>query len=65
MHDGYGVCNGAHADPNQAQKKLVDEVLMRMEQGWIPQGGIAHIVVPTSPSATHMYTQAVVKTKAE
>lgn len=60
-NDGYGLCSGVHADPEEAIKKLVNDVLYRMRQGWIPQGGVAHVIAPTSPHATHIYTQAIVR----
>lgn len=59
--DGYGVCNGVDVIPSEAQEKLKNEVLERMAQGWIPQGGIALVVLPTSPNATYMFVQAIVR----
>lgn len=65
MLDGYGFCTGVSDDPNEAQKKLINDVLLRMRQGWIPQGGVAHVIAPTSPNATHIYTQVIVRSVAE
>lgn len=61
MLDGYGICSGVDIDIMKAHKKLIDDVLMRMDKGWIPQGGVCHVIAPTSPDATHIYTQAIVR----
>lgn len=59
--EGYGIVNGADTDPNAAQQKLIDSMLVRIKQGWIPQGGMGCFVIPTSPQATFFFFQAIVK----
>lgn len=57
---GYGIVNGAHTDADAAQKQLIDSVLGRMKQGWIPQGGVALAVVVSGDEYVHIYSQAIV-----
>lgn len=59
--DAYGLCTGVSTDPNEAHKQLIAEVLKRMGEGCVPQGGVSHVIAPTSPNATHIFTQAIVR----
>lgn len=63
---GYGLCTGGSEDLEKAQDNLTNEVVKKLADGWIPQGGVSYSTAEVvkngfRPCTLHVFTQAVVK----